>query len=101
MKVLSHPLLHRVLGIALGAVFLYASLDKIAQPAKFARIVYHYQVIGPSQNVPPLVPNVFAVVLPWVEVPLVAMIPPWIVTWSMLALKGLASLSVAVPVLTS
>ncbi len=67
MRALAHPLLHRVLGLALGAIFLYASLDKIAHPADFARIVYHYQVIGPSQHIPPFVPNVFAVVLPWVE----------------------------------
>lgn len=67
MKVLSHPLLHRALGLVLGAIFLQASLDKIAHPADFARIVYHYQVIGPSQHVAPIVPNVFAVALPWVE----------------------------------
>jgi len=67
LKLLAHPLLQRLLGLALGAVFLYASLDKIAHPGDFARIVYHYQVIGPSQHIPPLVPNVFAVVLPWIE----------------------------------
>jgi uncharacterized membrane protein YphA (DoxX/SURF4 family) len=55
------------LGIVLGAVFLYASLDKLAHPADFARIVYHYQLIGPSARIPPLVPNTFALVLPWVE----------------------------------
>ena len=52
---------------ALGAVFVYASLDKIWKPAEFARIVYHYQLIGPSPTVPPIVPNVFAVALPWIE----------------------------------
>ena len=35
-------------GSGWAAVFLYASLDKIAQPREFARIVYHYQVSGPS-----------------------------------------------------
>jgi uncharacterized membrane protein YphA (DoxX/SURF4 family) len=59
--------LHAALGIALGAVFLYASLDKIAHPADFARIVYHYQLIGPSARLPPLLANTFALVLPWVE----------------------------------
>lgn len=68
MRLLRHPLLQRVLGTALGALFVYASLDKIVHPADFARIVYHYQVIGPSQVLPPLVPNLFAVSLPWVEV---------------------------------
>ena len=56
-----------LVGAVLGAIFVYASLDKIWKPAEFARIVYHYQLIGPSPALPPLVPNVFAVVLPWLE----------------------------------
>jgi uncharacterized membrane protein YphA (DoxX/SURF4 family) len=64
---LRHPVVHRVAGIALGAVFLYASLDKIAQPGDFARIVYHYQVIGPSARLGYVPANVFAVALPWAE----------------------------------
>lgn len=67
MRWLSHPALHRLLGLALGAVFVYASADKILHPAEFARIVYRYRLVGPSQLIPPLVPNVFAVTLPWVE----------------------------------
>jgi putative oxidoreductase len=54
-------------GAVLGAVFIYASLDKIWKPAEFARIVYHYQLIGPSPTLSPIVPNAFAVVLPWIE----------------------------------
>ena len=61
------PGLLRVLGMALGALFVYASLDKIARPAEFARIVYHYHLIGPSQHLRPVVANTFAVALPWVE----------------------------------
>jgi uncharacterized membrane protein YphA (DoxX/SURF4 family) len=53
--------------MALGAVFLYASLDKIAQPGEFARIVYHYQVIGPSARLGYVPANLFAVALPWIE----------------------------------
>lgn len=67
MSRLSHPALHWLLGLVVGGVFVYASLDKIAHPADFARIVYHYQLIGPSQTIPPLVANLLAVVLPWVE----------------------------------
>ena len=67
MSRLRHPALHWALGLLLGGVFLYASYDKILHPAEFAKIVYHYQVIGPSQRVPPLVPNLLAVTLPWVE----------------------------------
>lgn len=67
MSPLRHPALHWALGLVLGGVFLYASYDKILHPAEFAKIVYHYQVIGPSAVLPPLVPNLLAVVLPWVE----------------------------------
>jgi uncharacterized membrane protein YphA (DoxX/SURF4 family) len=55
------------LGIALGAVFLYASHDKILDPPAFARIIYHYQVIGPNQHVGPMPANFLAVTLPWIE----------------------------------
>jgi uncharacterized membrane protein YphA (DoxX/SURF4 family) len=64
---LRHPAVHRVAAIVLGAVFLYASLDKIARPVDFARIVYHYQVIGPNAHVGPLPANLLAVTLPWIE----------------------------------
>jgi uncharacterized membrane protein YphA (DoxX/SURF4 family) len=67
LRALRHRLLHRTLGIALGAVFVYASLDKIARPGDFARIVYHYQLIGPSRDIGPLPANLLAVTLPWVE----------------------------------
>jgi uncharacterized membrane protein YphA (DoxX/SURF4 family) len=68
VSLLRRPLLHALLGIALGAVFLYAAYDKILHPADFARIVYHYQLIGPSQHVGPWAPNLLAVTLPWIEV---------------------------------
>jgi uncharacterized membrane protein YphA (DoxX/SURF4 family) len=50
-----------VLRIALGGFFLYASLDKIAHPAAFAKVVYQWQVTGPVAS------NLVAVILPWVE----------------------------------
>ncbi|MFI5184330.1 MAG: MauE/DoxX family redox-associated membrane protein [Vicinamibacteria bacterium] len=56
-----------VLAIVLGAVFVYASLDKIAHPGDFARIIYHYRLVGPSASVGPLPANLVAVMLPWVE----------------------------------
>lgn len=56
-----------MLGLSLGVAFVYASIDKIRHPSDFARIVYHYQVIGPNATIPPLLPNVFAVTLPWIE----------------------------------
>jgi len=67
MERLRHPLLLRALALLVGGVFVYASFDKIAHPADFARIVYHYQLIGPNQHVGPLPANLLAVTLPWVE----------------------------------
>jgi uncharacterized membrane protein YphA (DoxX/SURF4 family) len=64
---LRHPALHWVLGIGLGGVFVYASLDKIAQPAEFAKIVYHYRLLGPDFDTGPLLANLLSVTLPWVE----------------------------------
>ena len=59
--------LQRVLALGLGGVFVFASHDKIWWPERFARIVYHYQAVGPNAFVPALVPNLLAVTLPWVE----------------------------------
>jgi uncharacterized membrane protein YphA (DoxX/SURF4 family) len=50
-----------LLRILLGGIFVWASLDKIADPPAFARIVYQWQVLGPVPS------NLVAVVLPWVE----------------------------------
>ena len=47
--------------VLLGGYFVYASLDKIAQPAAFARIVYQWQVVGPVPS------NLVAIMLPWLE----------------------------------
>lgn len=58
---LRHPRLHLVLRLLLGGLFVYASLDKIAQPAAFARIVYQWQIGGPVAS------NLVAVTLPWLE----------------------------------
>jgi uncharacterized membrane protein YphA (DoxX/SURF4 family) len=68
VSVLRRPWLHSLIGIVLGAVFLYAAHDKILHPAEFARIVYHYQLIGPSQHIGPWASNLLAVTLPWIEV---------------------------------
>jgi putative oxidoreductase len=47
--------------LVLGATFIYASLDKIAHPEQFARIVYNYKIL------PQFLINIFAITLPWVE----------------------------------
>lgn len=49
------------LRIVLGAVFLYAGVPKIIDPAGFAETIHRYQLL------PPLLINPTAVVLPWAE----------------------------------
>jgi putative oxidoreductase len=58
---LRSPRLLLVVRLLLGGFFVFASLDKIASPAAFARIVYQWQVTGPVLS------NVGAVTLPWIE----------------------------------
>jgi uncharacterized membrane protein YphA (DoxX/SURF4 family) len=47
--------------LALGASFVYASWDKLFHPAAFADIVSGFRIL------PPVLVNLLAVVLPWVE----------------------------------
>jgi uncharacterized membrane protein YphA (DoxX/SURF4 family) len=47
--------------LILGAVFIYASIDKVIHPAAFAKAVYSYQVL------PDFLINLAAIVLPWLE----------------------------------
>ena len=67
MRWLRHPAVYWVVSIGLGAVFIYASVDKIAHPLDFARIVYRYRLAGPSATLGVVPANAFAVVLPWLE----------------------------------
>jgi uncharacterized membrane protein YphA (DoxX/SURF4 family) len=66
-RFLTNPIVLRLAALVLGGLFLYAAKDKILYPREFARIVYHYRLIGPSQTLSPVVANVFAVMLPWIE----------------------------------
>lgn len=47
--------------LVLGGVFVYASLDKIIHPDRFAEVVYNYRLL-PTGAV-----NILALTLPWVE----------------------------------
>jgi len=84
LSFLRRPLVLRLAALVLGAVFVYASHDKIwtridpkpagggppaaiSGPSEFARVIYRYQVVGPNGTLPPTVPNLVAVTLPWVE----------------------------------
>ena len=50
-----------VLRLALGGIFLYASIDKIIHPRAFAEIIFNYHLL-PDQLI-----NVMALILPWLE----------------------------------
>jgi uncharacterized membrane protein YphA (DoxX/SURF4 family) len=58
----SHPVLISLLRVALGVVFIVASLDKIRDPETFATAVANYRLL------PYTVINGIAVLLPWLEV---------------------------------
>ena len=60
-EALRSPRLQLVVRLLLGLLFIYASLDKIADPPAFARIVYQWQTLGPVPS------NLVAVTLPWIE----------------------------------
>ena len=47
--------------LTLGIVFIYASIDKIAQPGAFAENIYNYRML------PHWAINVMALVMPWLE----------------------------------
>jgi uncharacterized membrane protein YphA (DoxX/SURF4 family) len=61
-KGVPHPLFVALLRIALGVVFIAASLDKIMNPQNFAVNIANYRLI-PYQWI-----NVVAIILPWVEI---------------------------------
>lgn len=61
-KILTHPAVLLLSRLVLGGVFIYASLDKIAHPADFAKAVALYRVTQSA-----LLVNLAAVTLPWVE----------------------------------
>lgn len=56
MKILS--LAARIL---LGAIFLYASYDKILHPEALSAIIFNYKIL------PPQMVNLAAIILPWLE----------------------------------
>jgi putative oxidoreductase len=60
--IVSHPVLTALLRVALGAVFIVASLDKIQNPEAFATNIANYRLL------PYTVINAIAIVLPWLEV---------------------------------
>ena len=56
-----HPVLILIIRILLGLIFVYASYEKILDPAKFARDISNYHVV------PFGLENTIAIILPWLE----------------------------------
>jgi putative oxidoreductase len=61
-RVLAHPLLIALLRVALGAVFIVASIDKIQNPEAFATTIANYRLLHYKLI------NGMAIALPWLEI---------------------------------
>jgi uncharacterized membrane protein YphA (DoxX/SURF4 family) len=61
LSFLSSTWLQTLCRLVLGGIFIYASLDKIAQPREFARIIANYAIL------PDFLVTLPALVLPWLE----------------------------------
>ena len=62
MSRLFHPGLSLAARVALGAILLWASWHKVADPPDFANVLYHYKLF-PEWAINPL-----AIFVPWIEV---------------------------------
>lgn len=47
--------------IVLGALFIYSSMDKLANPGLFAKLIYYYRMLPAGWE------NLLAIFLPWLE----------------------------------
>jgi len=61
LRFLSSAPLQLLCRLALGGIFIYASLDKIAHPREFAKIIANYAIL------PDFLVTLPALVLPWLE----------------------------------
>ncbi|MCF7886259.1 MAG: DoxX family membrane protein [Candidatus Marinimicrobia bacterium] len=61
MKFTKEQILFNVIRVVLGFIFIYASIDKLLNPANFAQVIYHYKVL-PVELV-----NLAAIIMPWLE----------------------------------
>jgi len=60
-RLVTHPVFVRLTGLVVGGVFVWASLDKVTRPDRFADIVHDYDML------PLVFINAFALVMPWTE----------------------------------
>ncbi len=61
MKILTHPWLTIRVQLALGAIFIFASVPKIVDPPSFAHMIYNYRLL------PAGLINISSLVMPWIE----------------------------------
>lgn len=61
MSVLRKAWFHRVLGLALGGIFLYAAWPKLLDPRPLLTIIWGYRILPPG----PI--NLLAITMPWME----------------------------------
>ena len=59
--IISSPYVTTILRIFIGFVFIYASIEKILDPAYFAGTIRNYQIV------PDAITNLVAIILPWLE----------------------------------
>ena len=60
-RIVTSRLFLRLAGLVIGGTFIYASLDKIRHPDRFADVVHDYDML------PLWLINAFALAMPWVE----------------------------------
>ncbi len=60
-KLLANPILVLALRLVVGGLFVYAAIDKIAHPHKFAIAIDNYHFL------PEILVNLWAIGLPWLE----------------------------------
>jgi len=60
-RIISNDYVTMLLRLYFGGLFIYASLDKIASPEQFARIVFNFHILPGS------LVNIFALILPFTE----------------------------------
>jgi len=61
-NIISNKYLVLAIRLVLGIVFIYAAIDKIANPAAFAQSIYNYRML------PHTFINFMALTLPWLEI---------------------------------
>lgn len=61
MSCLHNRWLHRLLGLALGGLFIYAAYEKVIDPRPLITIIWGYRILPPGPV------NLMAIFMPWLE----------------------------------